>query len=508
METATERAATVRVAEALAEHPAVRRASVRAAGHGLVAYVEVAPDLLSSRGPAATHLLRWRTLWSEVYGTSREPRDPSLHLAGWISSYTGMPIRETEMKEWVERTVERLLDPAPRRVLEIGCGTGMLLLRVACRCPEAVATDFSPEALAYVRGRLDAEGLSHVTLLQRDADDFTGLDEARFDLVVLNSVVQYFPSLDYLLRVLAGAVAAAARGGRIFLGDLRSLPLLEAFHVSVQLQQADAATPLDELRERVQTAVSQERELVINPALFAALPGMLPGVDRVEVQLKRGRARNELTRFRYDAVLHLTGGSAAGPEPQRWLERGDPDAAPAALRRRLAAEAPPLLGVRRVPNARLAAEVEALRLLREGGTLRTVGDLQEALRRARPAGVEPEEFWSLERELPYRVEIRWADDGAEGLYDVLLRHREKTGEPVRPAAAPSVKPAVWANRPLRERGEPELTTELEDFLRGRLPEELVPVSLVLLDKLPPAAASTTRTTGPWTRPPEEGGLRR
>ncbi|MEA2603266.1 MAG: hypothetical protein QOF89_4258 [Acidobacteriota bacterium] len=379
------------------------------------------------------HLQRWRALWSDVYGHSGPPRDPALHLAGWTSSYTGLPIREAEMKEWVERTVERLLEPAPRRVLEIGCGTGMLLLRVARRSTAVIAvtaTDFSPEALAYLRGRLDAEGLSHVTLLQRSADDFTGLDGAAFDLVVLNSVVQYFPGLDYLLRVLAGAVAAAAPGGRIFLGDLRSLPLLAAFHASVQLQQADAATPLDELRERVRTAVEQERELALDPALFAALPGALPGklpgVDRVEVQLKRGRARNELTRFRYDAILHLVGGPAAGPEPERWLEGDDPEAAPAALRRRLAAEAPAVLGVRRVPNARLAAEVEALRLLREDGTLRTAGDLQAALRRAHPPGVEPEDFWSLERDLPYRVEIRWAEDGARGAYDVLLRHTTKT----------------------------------------------------------------------------------
>jgi SAM-dependent methyltransferase len=328
------------------------------------------------------------------------------------------------MKEWVERTVERLLDPAPRRVLEIGCGTGMLLLRVVGHAAAATATDFSQEALAYVRGRLDAEGLSHVTLLQRTADDFTGLDGAGFDLVVLNSVVQYFPGLDYLLRVLAGAAAAAAPGGRIFLGDLRSLPLLAAFHASVQLQQADAATPLGELRERVQAAVEQERELAIDPALVAALPGMLPGVERVEVQLKRGRARNELTRFRYDAILHLSGGPAAGPEPEDWLEGSDPEAVPAALRRRLAAEAPPVLGVRGVPNARLAAEVEALRLLREDGALEAAGELQAALRRAHPGGVEPEEFWSLERELPYRVEIRWAGDGAAGDYDVLCRRRE------------------------------------------------------------------------------------
>ena len=370
------------------------------------------------------HLLRWRSLWSEVYGRSEPPRDPSLHLAGWISSYTGMPIREPEMREWVERTVERLLAPPPRRLLEIGCGTGMLLLRTARHCAEAVATDFSAEALAFVRGRLDAEGLPHVTLLQRTADDFTGLDAPRFDLVVLNSVVQYFPGLDYLRRVLAGAVAAAAPGGRVFLGDLRSLPLLPAFHASVQLQQADEATPLDELRERIAAAVRQEQELLVDPALFVTLHETLPGIARAEVQLKRGRARNELTRFRYDAILHLGGGSIARREPETWLDWGDPDATPAGLRRLLANRALPSLGVRRVPNARLAAEIEAVRLLQDDGTLRTVGDLQQALRRARPTGMEPEEFWDLQRDLPYRIEIKWTENGADGAYDVLLHAME------------------------------------------------------------------------------------
>ena len=59
--------------------------------------------------------------------------------------------------------------------------------------------------------------------------------------MILNSVVQYFPSIEYLVRVLEGAVQAVAEGGYIFVGDVRSLPLLEAFHTSVELQRASAA---------------------------------------------------------------------------------------------------------------------------------------------------------------------------------------------------------------------------------------------------------------------------
>jgi len=60
--------------------------------------------------------------------------------------------------------------------------------------------------------------------------------------VILN--LQYFPSLDYLLCVLEGAVRAVAPGGFIFIGDVRSLPLLSAFHASVQLYQAPNSRPI------------------------------------------------------------------------------------------------------------------------------------------------------------------------------------------------------------------------------------------------------------------------
>lgn len=362
----------------------------------------------------AAHLRRWRDLWSDAYDQGPATSDPSLNTAGWASSYTGKAIRDAEMKEWVERTVERLLDPPPSRVLEIGCGTGMLLLRMA-RHAEYVGIDFSDKALAYVQSRLDAEGLRNVTLIRSTADDLSAVEGA-FDLVVLNSVVQYFPSLDYFLRVVRGAVEKLSPDGRVFLGDLRSLPLLEAFHASVQVQQADDGVSEDELRERVQTAVRQERELVIHPGLFASASKLFPGVRRVEIQLKRGRARNEMTRFRYDAVLHLSEGPEPGP-PARHLEWGDPNAVPAKLRQLLASEAPPAITVLRVPNARLTKP-----------------------------GVEPEDFWALEKDLPYRVRIGWSEGAADGSYDVHLRHRESGGGET--VMMQEIDSAHWANNPL------------------------------------------------------------
>ena len=79
----------------------------------------------------------------------------------------------------------------------------------------AVVTDgpaaravFSAAAIDSLQQRL-AGRLPQVRLSRRMADDFSGLEPGSFDLVVLNSVIQYFPDVDYLRRVLQGAVRAA-----------------------------------------------------------------------------------------------------------------------------------------------------------------------------------------------------------------------------------------------------------------------------------------------------------
>jgi SAM-dependent methyltransferase len=88
----------------------------------------------------------------DEYSSRPSPhQDPTFNTIGWNSSYTGRPIPEAEMQEWMESTVERILSLHPRRVLEIGCGTGLLLFRFAPRCTQYYGTDFSQAALRSLR---------------------------------------------------------------------------------------------------------------------------------------------------------------------------------------------------------------------------------------------------------------------------------------------------------------------------------------------------------------------
>ncbi|MGN9909960.1 amino acid adenylation domain-containing protein [Phytohabitans sp. LJ34] len=455
------------VEAALTAHPAVRQAVVTARDDSLVAYLVADDEHRRSEGERAL-LEEWRSKWDSAY---RSP-GAGAGYAIWTSSATGEPIPEAEMREWHHSTAERILALRPKRVLEIGVGTGLILSSVAPLCESYTGTDISPAAIETLRTGLGEDLVDRVDLRVRPADVLDDIPPRSFDVVILNSVVQYFPSLDYLLQVLRGALACLSPGGAVFVGDVRNLRLLRCMRTAVELRRHGTAR---EVTAGVDAALRLETELLLDPDFFAALPEHLDGVAACEVRVKAGGYDNELSRYRYDVVIRT---SAAGDPavPQiRWSPQDTVDSVEARLRTETRG-----LQLLSVPNRRVIADHRAMCVVDSGG------DIAEALRvsRGRPDAPALEEFQRLADRTGHDMAATWSANADDGALDILFSKASTAQAALYRTDPPSLDLARYANSPARSSGDGDLLLSVRRHVAGRLPDFMVPSSMMLLAELP------------------------
>ncbi len=430
----------------------------------------------------------WQGVFDRTYALPPPTADPSFNIVGWNSSYTRAPLGEADMREWLTATLARIEALRPRRLWEIGCGTGMILFHVARQCEAYLGTDMAEAAIARLRQqRLPAS----VTVERRAADAGSGRPGRSFDTVVINSVAQYFPSVEYLLEVLSHAIEAVEDGGAVFVGDVRSFALLEAFHVAVQAHQASPALAGPELAERVRRAVAQEQELLLSPAFFEALRRQCPRVAGVELQLRRGQSRNELTEFRYDAVLRIGATPHRRSEPTTVLH-WDVDQVTLSDLGTMLEAGPTAIDWRDVPNARVAAHVALAARLADATAALTVDDLRRQADEDAARAIDPHDVWQLADRCGYRAEITWSRCGRADRMEISLWHPSLDRGRAEARAATTAdgnrpEPAFWrhvSSTPLSAIFARQIVPELRLRLRERLPEYMTPSAFVALERFP------------------------
>ena len=449
-------------------------------GSHLVAYVTL--DHNTSAGHDVDNVEEWQNLYDDLYGEDLGSRF-GMDFRGWNNSYTGDPIPLEEMVEWRAATVDRIKALRPRRVLEIGAGSGLLLSQIAPQCDQYVATDFSPvaiEKLARSLEQLQFEWRDRVELLTQAAHVTEALPSGHFDTIILNSVIQYFPNVGYLAKVIDNAVDLLAPGGALFIGDVRNHTLQGAFQTAVALART-SATDNAEIRQRVQRAVLGEPELLLAPEFFTTWAGDHTSVAGLDIEVKRGVADNELSRYRYDVIVYKT------PTPVRSLAVAPSwawaqCASLGQLHTRLISQRPGAVRITGIPRAGVITDVGIEAALAAG---QPVSDaLAQVTATASPEAI-PEELHGLGETTGYRVAVTW---GAQpGTLDAVFINPNDPADQYTAPLTDLYLPPAGAHHSATHANDPQTNTKvsaLRHRLSAWLPDYMVPAHVVVVEAFP------------------------
>ncbi len=478
----------------LSTHPGVIDAVVMNTGAGIAAFVvpneDYLDNILGRKDAEAAALRMWRKTYDLTQFSKQAASAPvGFNTLGWNSTYTRQAIPADEMREWLQTTVAEIMTLVPKTVYEIACGTGMLLIQIAPSCDKYVAVDFSPAVLKSLRKQLETlpAVAERVEVIERTADDFEGLEPNSFDTVVINSAAHYFPQLAYLTRILENAVNIVKPGGRVFVGDVRNLPLLPVFASSVELFQAPDSRSVGELRERIEKRIQLEQQLVLSPAYFLSLEDRLSKVSSVEIRPRWGRADNEMSHYRYDAILHV------GDRIELALDIQFLDWTAGELTldeiRSTVLGLDEVIGIKRIPNGRLEKDLRAFESLETLAPTITAGELRRQCEGHSARGIHPQDLADIFKPHPgFRLLLSWAACRDDGSYDAVFippgskHHRSwVVGNWPGPEAADLVN---LANAPGQSKIRAELLDRILTHCRRNLPEHMVPENLTLVDMLP------------------------
>jgi len=423
----------------------------------------------------------WQSLHESDY--SEQLNVATQHdFRGWNSSYDEAPIPLPEMLAWQAATVERISALRPQRVLEIGVGSGLILWEVAPHCEYYTGIDFSPSVIEALQTRIAGESTlrDRVELHALAAHELECLPSESFDTVVINSVAQYFPSEAYLLDVLRQAMILLKPGGRIFLGDIRNHRLARCFATTVARHRGllDEESPAS-LRALINNMMELESELLFDPDFFATIAVRIDSVAGVDLQLKRGAYRNELTCFRFDVVLHKQGAaclSVGSSAHTTWLAVGK---SVSSLFDHLRTTRHRILRVTGIPDARIAAEVAAEKSLWFEKEMSAVDSVSGA--------VDHEVLHEMALAQGYNVKITCCDTSDGACFDAVFICEEDDHfllSDLYQRQSSDQEDARLTNQQHIFRRNRDLGLELRRNLADSLPNHMVPAAILVMDRFP------------------------
>lgn len=104
-----------------------------------------------------------------------------------------------------------------QRLLDYGCGTGLVTLRLAALAREVVAVDSAPNMIARLKEKLAAANVEHVRAVVADVERGEPLPEGPFDAIICTQTLNHVRNPE---RLLVAFHAAMKVGGTVAIAEM------------------------------------------------------------------------------------------------------------------------------------------------------------------------------------------------------------------------------------------------------------------------------------------------
>ncbi|CVL10435.1 related to non-ribosomal peptide synthetase [Fusarium proliferatum] len=429
--------------------------------------------------------------------------DPSTigkDFKGWTSMYDGSEIDKVEMQEWLDDTIKTLRDDqAPGHVLEVGTGSGMILFNLGDGLQSYRGLEPSKSAAAFTNSAIKSVPslASKAEVHVGTAQDVSQLTDLHPDLVVINSVAQYFPSPEYLAQV-ADTLVHLPGVKRLFFGDMRTNATNKHFLAARAIRTLGDHATKDSVRQKMAELEEREEELLVEPAFFTVLQDRFPGlVHHVEILPKNMYATNELSAYRYAAVVHIRDSDSVPVhtiEKGSWVDFGasrmDRTSLLQFLRR---SKGSSTVAISNIPFAKTVFERHIVESLEAEEESKLDGAAWISAVRSDAetcASLSVPDLHRLAEEAGLRLEVsaarQWSQSGA---LDAVFHHLPSPSDTRRtlikfPTDNHLRSSATLANRPLQGLQRRRAALQVRERLQSLLPSYMIPSSIVVLDHMP------------------------
>ena len=165
---------------------------------------------------------RWRSHWNTAPNVLSD--DPFKQVGKTVQ---GRAVTVRQLRIMVRSIVDHLALRPADRVLDLGCGNGMITVQVAQHCSSMLAVDFSAPLIASARSQHSG---AHIDYVETDVTDLpVGILSDRFDKIYMQEALQHLDEAD-LSRLLGSLARSASHAAPLFFGAVPDAMRLRSFY--------------------------------------------------------------------------------------------------------------------------------------------------------------------------------------------------------------------------------------------------------------------------------------